>query len=176
MVPRVSMGDGKDFRGKFKHLGNNVIIEDGVRIFHPENISIGDNVYIGHDCFIEGYHKGPGIVIGNNSWIGPMCYMHGAGGIEIGESVGIGPCVKMLTSYHITEMNGKPLIENDVAYRMIVIEKNADIGIASVILPGAHVREGWQVGSNVTVHRFNANKEMPANMILNRKGITRNRR
>lgn len=40
----------------FRKLGENVIIENGVLIFHPENISIGDNVYIGHNTILKGYY------------------------------------------------------------------------------------------------------------------------
>jgi acetyltransferase-like isoleucine patch superfamily enzyme len=45
---RKSHGTGKFDRSQFYRIGQNVVIEDGVLIFHPENIEIGNNVYVGH--------------------------------------------------------------------------------------------------------------------------------
>ena len=41
-----SHGSGDYELSKFKRIGNNVIIEKGVLVFHPENIVIGNNVYL----------------------------------------------------------------------------------------------------------------------------------
>ena len=41
-----SEGKGEFTLSQLGGCGENVVIEDGVRIFHPENIYIGDNVYI----------------------------------------------------------------------------------------------------------------------------------
>ena len=48
---------------KYKDEGKQVM-EPGTRILNPENVFIGENVYIGHGCFIDGYHEGPGLEIG----------------------------------------------------------------------------------------------------------------
>ncbi|MBW6408572.1 acyltransferase [Clostridium weizhouense] len=75
-------GEGKGIPNisKLKKCGENVIIEDGVRIFYPENIEIGDNVYIGHDTILKGYYNSS-LIISNNVWIGQQCFIHGAGGL-----------------------------------------------------------------------------------------------
>ena len=58
-----SHGSGEFTRKQFRRLGKNVIFEFGVLAFHPENIEIGDNVYIGHipeseiESFIGGLNK-----------------------------------------------------------------------------------------------------------------------
>ena len=50
-------GDGKFSPNDFKNLGKNVIIESDVKFFYPNNIILGDNVYIGHNSIIKGYFK-----------------------------------------------------------------------------------------------------------------------
>ena len=40
-----------------KKLGKKTVLEEGVLLFHPENISIHDNVYIGHNTILKGYYK-----------------------------------------------------------------------------------------------------------------------
>src|SRR5688572_18835444 len=94
-----SHGTGKFNSGDFKAIGENVIFEKGVLVFHPETIELGNNIYIGHNTILKGYYKNL-LIIGNNTWIGQGSYFHSAGGIKIGNNVGIGPSVKILTSYH----------------------------------------------------------------------------
>lgn len=94
-----SEGKGEFTLSQLGGCGENVVIEDGVRIFHPENIYIGDNVYIGHDTILKGYYKHD-LIIGSNSWIGQQCFIHGAGGVTIGEFAGIGPNVRIHAAYH----------------------------------------------------------------------------
>lgn len=134
------------------NVGENVVIEDGTRMFHQENITLGNNVYIGHDCFLHGYHCG-NIHIGNGSWIGPGCYMHGAGGIEIGENVGIGPHVKILTSRHRHKKTSVPVIQEQLKFGRIVIEDNCDIGVGAIILPGVHIGKGTVIGAGAIVEK-----------------------
>lgn len=88
-----SEGHGLEFEGRLAACGENAIIEDGVRIFHPENVYIGNNVYIGHDTILKGYYAGL-MRIGNNVWIGQQCFFHAGGGLTIGNNVGIGPQVE----------------------------------------------------------------------------------
>ena len=53
MVPKrwKSEGSGKNWDG-LGSCGDNVVIEDGVRIFYPENVFIGNNVWIGWNVTI----------------------------------------------------------------------------------------------------------------------------
>ena len=68
---------------EFAHLGEGVVFEQGVLVIHPETITIADNVYVGHQTILKGYHKNT-MTIGNGTWIGQQCFLHSAGGIEIG--------------------------------------------------------------------------------------------
>ena len=94
-----SHGTGEFEISQLKSIGSNVIFENGVLVFHPENIELGKNIYIGHNSILKAYFKNT-LEIGDNTWIGQSCYFHSAGGISIGKNVGIAPSVKILTSYH----------------------------------------------------------------------------
>lgn len=145
-------GDGLFSVKDFKKIGENVIFERGVLVFHPENISIGNNVYIGHNTILKGYFKNE-MVIGEHTWIGQGCFLHSGGGIEIGKAVGIGPMVKIITSVHREDDPSKPLIFCDLEFGKVVIEDECDIGVGSIILPGVKIGEGSIVGAGSVVDK-----------------------
>ena len=145
-----SHGNGDFNREDFATLGENVIIEEGVRVFHPKSICIGNNVYLGHNTILHGYHKG-GISIGDHTWIGQACFFHGAGGIRIGKAVGIGPTVKILTSVHIEADLSKPVIFCSLKFEPVAIGDGSDIGMGSILLPGVEIGEGSIIGAGSVV-------------------------
>ena len=146
-----SHGSGKFKREDFKKIGDNVIFEDGVLVFYPENIEIGNNVYIGHNTILKGYYENK-MSIGDHTWIGQGCFFHSAGGIKIGKAVGVGPMVKILTSVHREEEDlSKPIVFCDLEFGEVNIEDGCDIGIGSIILPGVKIGEGSIVGAGSVV-------------------------
>lgn len=150
-MPRIkSHGSGKFRRQDFKKIGKNVVIEPGVLVFHPENIEIGDDVYIGHNTILKGYHRNL-LIIGSGTWIGQQCFIHSAGGVEIGQNVGVGPAVKIISSYHAFEGLGRPIIENQTVFKEVVVESGCDIGVNTVILPGVRVGQEAQIGAGAVL-------------------------
>jgi len=145
-----SHGNGKFKIEDFKKIGENVIFEKGVLVFHPENISIGSNVYIGHNTILKGYYKNE-MIINGHTWIGQCCFFHSAGGINIGQGVGIGPMVKILTSVHKEAELSMPVLFSDLNFEKVIIEDGCDIGIGSIILPGVKIGEGSIVGAGSVV-------------------------
>jgi acetyltransferase-like isoleucine patch superfamily enzyme len=133
-----------------KSKGRNVKIESDVLIFHPENIEIGDNVYIGHQTILKGYYINT-MQIGSGTWIGQQCFLHSAGGLHIGENVGIGPGVKIITSTHKEQGRSIPIVRSALQFAPVRIEDDADIGIGAVILPGVTIGRGAQVGAGAVV-------------------------
>lgn len=164
-------GDGLFSLKDFKKIGENVIFEKGVLVFHPENISIGNNICVGHNTILKGYYKNE-MVIGDHTWIGQGCFLHSAGGIKIGKAVGIGPMVKILTSAHKEQELSKPILFCDLEFKKVIIEDGCDIGIGSVILPGVKIGEGSIVGAGAVV-----TKDVPAYSVVvgNPAGVIRKR-
>lgn len=147
-----SHGDGSFDHRTFAALGENVIFEAGVMVFHPENIRIGRNVYIGHQTILKAYHRNF-LEIGDNCWIGQQCFIHSAGGIAIGHNVGIGPGVKILSSYHQEEGIEIPIMSSDLVFAAVSIADDCDLGAGSIVLPGVSIGKGCQVGAGAVVRR-----------------------
>lgn len=147
-----SHGDGRFARADLRAFGEHVVIEDGVRIWHPDNVVLGDNVYLGHDAMLKGYHRGL-LTIGDDCWIGQGVFMHAAGGITIGRAVGVGPFVRMLTSTHVEAGRETPIMQTPLTFAPIVIGEGSDIGVGAIILPGVTIGRGVQVGAGAVVTR-----------------------
>jgi acetyltransferase-like isoleucine patch superfamily enzyme len=145
-----SHGDGTFSPEQFKKIGKNVILENGVMVFHPETIELGNNIYIGHQTILKGYYKGA-FLIGDGTWIGQQCFFHSAGNIQIGKNVGIGPGVKIITSAHFEEGIEIPVMHSHLEYKGVIIEDDADIGTGSIILPGITIGKGAIVGAGAVV-------------------------
>lgn len=147
-------GDGRFRPEQLSALGEGVIFEEGVRIWHPETVSIGRNVYIGHETMLKGYHRN-GLVIGDDCWVGQRCFFHSAGGIAIGNGVGIGPEVKILTSSHdlAGARRDMPIVAAPLTFAAVTIEDGSDIGIGAILLPGVRVGRGAQIGAGAVVTR-----------------------
>lgn len=126
------------------------MIEPEVLVFHPENVHLGNEVYVGHRAILKGYHDGV-MRIGNRSWIGQQCFFHSAGDITIGDDVGVGPAVKILTSNHTEVGRSVPIVHAPIERAPVVVEDNVDIGIGAILLPGVRVGRGAQVGAGAVV-------------------------
>ncbi len=147
---RRSHGSGEFRPEQFARLGQGVVFEPGVLVFHPETIEIGDHVYVGHQTILKGYHSGR-LVIGDGTWIGQQCFLHSAAAITIGQDVGIGPGVKVLTSAHRLDEVDKPILHSTVDFAPVVIGDGSDIGVGTIVLPGVRIGRGAQVGAGAVV-------------------------
>ena len=130
--------------------GEDCVFEAGVLIFHPENVHLGRNVYVGHQAILKGYHRSS-MRIGDESWIGQQCFFHSAGGLQIGARVGVGPAVKILTSRHAEAGRRTPILFSPIETAPVVIEDDADLGVGAIVLPGVTIGRGAQIGAGAVV-------------------------
>jgi acetyltransferase-like isoleucine patch superfamily enzyme len=136
---------------EFAQLGDEVVFEHGVLVFHPENILIESEVYVGHYSILKAYFQNQ-MKIGRGTWIGQQCFFHSAGGLEIGRDVGIGPGVKIITSSHQLDQSPElPIMKRPLAFAKVVIGDGCDIGMNAVILPGVMLGKNVQVGAGAVV-------------------------
>jgi len=126
------------------------VFERGVLVFHPENIVLGANVYVGHQTILKGYYKNE-MHIGDESWIGQQCFLHSAGGLTIGARVGIGPGVKIITSTHDEAGRGVAVLFSPVTFAPVVVEDDSDLGVGCVVLPGVTIGRGAIIGAGAVV-------------------------
>jgi acetyltransferase-like isoleucine patch superfamily enzyme len=150
ILPFMSHGTGRIERNKFAAIGTNVIFEPGVLVFHPESIRLGSNVYVGHNAILKAYFQNQ-MIVGDNTWIGQQCFFHSAGGLRIGSCVGIGPGVKVITSYHTEEGSSIPILFSDIETAEVVIEDDCDIGMGAIVLPGVTIGRGSIIGAGSVV-------------------------
>lgn len=148
----ASHGTGAFDRGAFRTLGENVILENGVLVFHPEQISIGDNVYVGHYAILKGYYRNE-MRISSNVWIGQQCFLHSAGGLTIEDNVGIGPGVRILTARHADRSRDDLILFGAPESAPVTLASGCNIGVGAVILPGVRVGRGAQIGAGAVVNR-----------------------
>lgn len=145
-----SHGDGVFHVDQLKRCGPDCVFEAGVLVFHPENVELGDNVYVGHYAILKGYYKNT-MRIGDETWIGQQAFLHSAGGIDIGARVGIGPGVRIITSSHAEAGREVPILSSPVELAPVVIEDDCDLGVSAVILPGVRIGRGAQIGAGAVV-------------------------
>jgi len=67
-MPNRSHGSGAFKESDLAACGQDCVFEAGVLIFHPENVRLGRNVYVGHYTILKGYHKNT-LAIGDECWI-----------------------------------------------------------------------------------------------------------
>ncbi len=151
-TPYRSHGDGSFSTNDFASIGPNCVFEAGVLVFHPQSISLGENVYVGHQTILKGYHRNT-MQIGDHTWIGQGCFFHSAGGLTIEHDVGIAPSVRILTSVHDEAPQCVPVSGAALQFASVHIETGADIGIGAIILPGVRIGRGAIVGAGSVVNR-----------------------
>ncbi|MEM8605542.1 MAG: acyltransferase [Myxococcota bacterium] len=145
-----TQGEGQFREEDFAQCGSDCVFEAGVLVFHPEQIEIGANVYVGHNAILKGYHQNR-MRIGDQTWIGQQCFLHSAGGLSIGSHVGIGPGVRIITSFHREVGRTTPILDAPIEYSPVVVEDDCDLGVSAVVLPGVTIGRGTQIGAGAVV-------------------------
>jgi len=145
------------YKPLLKHLGKNVLIDVGVLLNGPANISIGDYTWIDAYCRIDA-HLGP-VTIGKRIHIASFTVIGAREPVVIEDFVGISSSVKIYSnSEHPLDgkrMSGPMVPEEFKAYhsRPVYLRKDSFVGANSVLLPGAELGEGCVVGANCVVTR-----------------------
>jgi acetyltransferase-like isoleucine patch superfamily enzyme len=169
--PFKSHGTGRVDHAQFAAIGSNVVLEPGVLIFHPEVVHLGSNIYVGHNTILKGYFRNS-LTIGDDTWIGQQCFFHSAGGLRIGNRVGIGPSVKIITSRHKEEGRTVPILYSDLELAAVLIEDDCDVGVGAIILPGVRIGRGSQIGAGAVVtadvEPFSVVAGVPARLLRSR--------
>jgi acetyltransferase-like isoleucine patch superfamily enzyme len=160
------------------HLDGFAGIESGVRLRHARNIRLGKSVYLDHGTYL---HATPGgieigaetvvmhntelhvfnfrdlphafIKIGRGTFVGESVVVRGQGGVTIGNNVLIAPMAKIVAVNHNYTDITRPVIEQGITGRGIVIEDGAWIGAGACVLDGVRIGAGAVVGANSVVTR-----------------------
>ena len=139
------------WRAMAKSCGTNLRVGAGALFRNIETFEIGNHVYIGPQCYIQGMHDGH-CVIGDHVWVGPQAFLD-ARNLELHEYVGWGPGARSLESQHTGQPLDIPMIQTDLEIKPVRVEAGADIGTGAIVLPGVTVGRGAIVGAGAVVNR-----------------------
>jgi len=171
------------WKARLKRLGTDTIIDQGVEIWGPANVSIGSNCHIDTNVRLaagERRHKQRGsIEIGDFVHLGPGVHIAGRGGVRIGDYVGISSNAHLYSATGTIERPADPgqlvgmshMAPRDHQHTIekpIVIEPYSFIGMMTRILPGVRIGFGAVVHANCELTR-----DVPA--FANIGGVARGR-
>ncbi|MBW4689825.1 MAG: acyltransferase [Komarekiella atlantica HA4396-MV6] len=117
-----------ELKGKLKFCGSGVRFKRDIRIDNPQNISLGNKVYIGPDVLLDG-----------------------RGGITIGDNTTLGFNVVILSANHDYQSNGLPYEHNIYIHKPVIIGRNVWIGGNVLIIPGVSIGDGAIVAAGTVV-------------------------
>jgi len=118
---------------RFKNFGSSVVIDYGVQFGGPENISIGNNVFIGRNVVINA----------------------GKGGtITIEDGAAIGANTTIIT-WNLDNLGNQGLIRsvNKNTFKNVIIGKGVGIGYSVTINPGVILGDGCEISAGSVVTR-----------------------
>lgn len=137
-------------------LGKGVYLDQGVYLHAlPGGITIGDNTFIMHHSMLHvfNFRRLPqaGITLGRNCFIGEFNVMRGQGGIYIGNDVYTGPMVQIVAVNHVYQDATRPIREQGITARGIVIEDDVWIGAGATVVDGVTIGQGSIIGAGSVV-------------------------
>jgi acetyltransferase-like isoleucine patch superfamily enzyme len=139
--------------GRWRDLaecGSGTSIHDSVVICNPGHVRLGSDVTIEPLAVLMGAPEGD-LRIGSGTLIAPHAYLQGLGGLRVGEHVGIGAGVLVLTAVHAETPPGAPITAAPLRYGEVEVGDGCDLGVGSILLPGSRLGAGVQVGAGAVV-------------------------
>lgn len=139
-------------------LGRNVYLDEGVYLHAcPGGIEIGDDTCVMHNAELHVFNfrdlPHAFIRVGKGTFIGESVVIRGQGGVTIGDHVLIAPMAKVLAVEHNFADIRRPVIDQGITGRGIVIEDGAWIGAGAAVLDGVRIGSGAVIGANAVVTR-----------------------
>ncbi len=137
-------------------LGKNVYLDRGVYLHAlPGGISIGDNTFLMHHTMLHVFNfrqlPHAGITIGKNCFLGEYNVVRGQGGVTIGNDVYTGPMVQIVAVNHVYRDPDRPIREQGITAKGIVIEDDVWLGAGAVVLDGVTIGRGSVIGAGAVV-------------------------
>jgi len=161
-------------------LGKQVYLDRGVYLHAlPGGISIGDNTFVMHHTMLHVFNfrdlPQAGITIGKNCFLGEYNVVRGQGGVSIGNDVYTGPMVQFVAVNHVYRDLDRPIREQGITAKGIVIEDDVWLGAGAVVLDGVTIGRGSVIGAGAVVASdippYSLAVGTPAKPVKNRKEL-----
>jgi acetyltransferase-like isoleucine patch superfamily enzyme len=166
-------------------LGKGVYLDQGVYLHAlPGGITIGDNTFIMHHTMLHVFNfrqlPQAGITIGANCFLGEYNVIRGQGGVRLGNEVYTGPMVQFVAVNHVYDDPHRPIREQGITARGIVIEDDVWIGAGATIVDGVTVGRGSIIGAGSVVTSdippYSIAVGIPARPVKDRRQLNGNHR
>lgn len=140
-----------------RHVGRDVRVSTGTRLYRPENMAIGDFSRIDDGAMLTAGPSGS-IAIGSYVYVGPCCIVESPQDATFGD---FSTLAARVTIYGASDNYGGEFLTNptvppelrDEITTPIHVGRHAILGTGSVVLPGGHIGEGTAVGAMSLVNR-----------------------
>ena len=152
---------------KCKHSSRKIKVGKGVRVFHPEKISLGKNVEILQEAVFAPYAKNnekypSEIIVGNNVHFGVQDRIASANKVVIEDDVLFAAFVHITDHSHEFHNVGKPIINQGIYSKgPVIIKRGAWLAFGCHVLSGVTVGEYSVVAANSVV-----TKDVPAYSVV----------
>ncbi|HEX8228490.1 MAG TPA: acyltransferase [Chloroflexia bacterium] len=180
---------GRNVTIRHAHLlktGRGVVLDDNIFIdaLGEWGVRLGDGVTIARGCSIKSssvlWTTSKGFIMGNNSSLGDFSFVGAAGGVKIGSNVLGGQRLSFHSENHNYKDATRPIREQGVSRKGIVVEDDCWLGTGSIFLDGVTVGRGSVVAAGSVVTRSVPPNSIvagvPARVIGTRGGTTDDRR
>jgi maltose O-acetyltransferase len=117
-----------ELKQQLKYCGSGVRFKNELQIEYPQNVTLGEKVYIGPDVLLDG-----------------------RGGITIGDNTTIGCNVVILSANHDYQSNALPYEHNIYIHKAVIIGRNVWIGANALIIPGVCIGDGAIIAAGTVV-------------------------
>lgn len=163
--------------------GYGFVVEDDAELHGlcRDGLRFGNNVTIGRGAQIRpsGYYGralGAGLAVGDNSNVGPSCYLGAFGGIRIGRDVMMATSVVILSEEHHYSDPRTTMKSQGAIGRETIIDDDVWLGARCTILGGSHVGRGAVVAAGAVVkgdvEPFSVVAGVPARPVRQRLAVT----
>ena len=137
----------------------------GFTVRNVDGFRPGPANYLDHNVYIncgEAWSGGRGyFVSGRNCIISANTVVYAAGGVELGDHVGIGPNCTIVSHQQSFLHDGTPYKDQAIVYAAVKIGNNVTINCGATILPGVTIGDNAIVGASALVTH-----DVPANAIV----------
>jgi galactoside O-acetyltransferase len=175
-LPKLLLGEilrGWLYRLILRQMGRSIFIQDGVELMGANQITLGDRVFLyrgvrlnaqgennhlrlGRGVALErgvdiGAMEHTTIDIGDRTYIGPYVCIVGTGNVKIGRNCLIATQSGLFANQHRFEDLSRPIRDQGVTGKGIVIEDDCWLGHKVTVLDGITIGKGSVIGAGAVV-------------------------
>lgn len=142
-------------KNKYKYLGKDSIVISPLKIYYPENITVGENVRIGYKSWlaadVKEKNKKCNLIFGDGCLVGNFNHIYATRKIEFGKNVLTADRVYISDNLHRYDDVNIPIMQQGIKQlKNVFIGEGSWIG-ENVCIIGANIGKNCVIGANSVV-------------------------